>query len=419
MREDDLMGRLGRVAILLLVGGALSSGCTVTMYPGPRRPSAQTAAIQQAGASIESIDRMAVPVGSTFVVLPGVHTIEAKPTAGAEGVTVCFLARAGHAYRVAGDGAQVVIMDGADVGMRTYRLRDGQICDQVVADAEAERRAARRRPPPTPVASVPAEPSSAPPAPEAADQTGVETQLPAAPPARSVARSANDEDTPSGRQESDHDEPVMPRPRPFRPAPHRLSYRDDPDEPPPRKPVMGLMFEFGMGGGGADLASVTLTDGSTQTLSAGDGVVLAVGLMCTPLWFGDDLGIGFSATAGVKYWDVGASNGDISMTRFPLTFALHLMPRVAPRWFLFLRGGIDKEVDVSISGSGLAAGLNADLNANLGGFGEGGFYNIFATQEQRGAWSLTFRYTKITYTAGYESANGQSFMLFSNFYYNP
>jgi len=191
------------------------------------------------------------------------------------------------------------------------------------------------------------------------------------------------------------------------------------DERALRKPACGLMFELGIGGGGDDLVKVSLSDGSTQTLSAGDGVAVSLGLMCTPIWVGDNFGAGISGTIGYKGWSVGGSNGDIGMTRFPMTAAVHLLQRVAPRWLLLARGGIDKEVNVSISGSGVAQGTSADLNARLGGFGEAGFYYILDTLEQRGAWSLTFRYTQLTYTANGGSADGQSFMVFSTLYFNP
>jgi hypothetical protein len=180
-----------------------------------------------------------------------------------------------------------------------------------------------------------------------------------------------------------------------------------------------MLFELGIGGGGDDIVKVHLSDGSDQTLSAGDGAAVSVGLMFTPYWVGDKLGVGASGTVGYKGWSVGGSNGSISLSRFPLTFALHLLPRIAPRWLLLARGGIDKEAGVSISGSGVAAGTNVDLNASLGGFGEVGFYKIMDTPEQRGAWSLTVRYTKLSYSANGGSVDAQSVMVFTSLYYNP
>lgn len=183
--------------------------------------------------------------------------------------------------------------------------------------------------------------------------------------------------------------------------------------------MWGLMFELGIGGGGANLVKVALSDGSSETLSAGDGVAVSLGVMVTPLWMGDRLGLGVSGTFGYKGWSVGGSNGDIGLSRYPFTAAVHLLPRISPRWLLLARGGLDKETNVSISGSGVAAGVGADLNASLGGFGEAGFYKIMDTPEERGAWSLTFRYTKLTYTANGATADAQSFMLFTALYFNP
>lgn len=60
------------------------------------------------------------------------------------------------------------------------------------------------------------------------------------------------------------------------------------------------MLVFGFGGGGDDLVKVSLSDGSTQTLSAGDGVDASLGLMLTPVWVGDARGIGVSGTLGVQ-----------------------------------------------------------------------------------------------------------------------
>jgi hypothetical protein len=98
---------------------------------------------------------------------------------------------------------------------------------------------------------------------------------------------------------------------------------------------------------------------------------------------------------------------------------------------LLARGGLDKETDVSVSSSGAASGIGADFEAKLGAFAEGGFYytyDIFkrvevkpdgTLPEQHGAFSLTFRYTKLTYAANGASVDGQSLMVFTTFYYNP
>ena len=239
--------------------------------------------------------------------------------------------------------------------------------------------------------------------------------------------------TPSATDDSE--EPRRPRARPGAVPPGGHAIRrngDDEDDRPPRNPVWGLMLVFGFGGGGDDLVKVSLSDGSTQTLSAGDGVDASLGLMLTPVWVGDALGIGVSGTLGYKGWSVGGSNGDISIGRFPFTAGVHLLPRVAHNWLLLARGGIDKEADISVSCSGVISCTNPDATANLGWFGEAGFYYTFdilklnpdlPKPEQHGAYSLTFRYTKLTYTAsgaaGGGTADASSFMIYNTFYYNP
>ena len=230
----------------------------------------------------------------------------------------------------------------------------------------------------------------------------------APPPVR--PRRAVDGDAPRG--------PAHRGPRPGQ-APAGMYTADDGEDRPIKNPLWGFLFELGIGGGGSDLVEVMLSDGSTQTLSAGDGVSFAIGVMCTPLWVGDSVGVGLTATAGYKYWSVGASNGDISIGRAPLTLALHVLPRLSPRWFLLGRGGLQKEVDVHISSSGAAAGIDASPEASLGGFGEAGFYRLSDTATQDWGWSLTFRYTKLTYVENGVSADGQSFMFFNTVYFNP
>ena len=110
---------------------------------------------------------------------------------------------------------------------------------------------------------------------------------------------------------------------------------------------------------------------------------------------------------------------------------MHLLPRIGRNWLLLARGGLDKETNVSISSSGDASGIGADLEAKLGAFAEGGFYYTYdlfksvevkqdgTLPEQHGAISLTFRYTKLTYTANGVSVDGQSLMLFTTSYFNP
>lgn len=281
-------------------------------------------------------------------------------------------------------GPAKVTTNGAAVVFFAMLLRQGQV---EASEQRTEPDAVTAQPTPPPASTSPDGPSPR------AGEAG--TPPPSARPARATAHPAR-----SSLGQTDEDDPYW-----------RLKRT--------RTPIWGMMVELGAGGGGDDLVTVTLSDGSRQTLSAGDGVAVSVGLMVTPLWLGDRLGAGVTATAGYKGMSVGGSNGGIGLGRFPVTAAIHVLPRFAQRWFFLIRGGIDQETNVSLSGSGIASGVEHGLRATLGAFGEAGVYNILDTPEQRGASSLTLRYTKLTYTAEGGSADGSSVMLFCAIYYNP
>jgi len=170
-----------------------------------------------------------------------------------------------------------------------------------------------------------------------------------------------------------------------------------------RHPGSGLTFDFGGFGGGTDLATAQLSDGTTETLSAGGGGFASVGGLWTPLWVGDELGLGLGGYVGVKYQTVGASNSNLSLTRFPIGVAAHALVRISERWFLLLRGGVQKEYGISISGGGDMSG-NIDVDGAVGPLGEGGFYYVTHVGQDRMAVALTFRYT-----SAHDSVGGMTF----------
>jgi hypothetical protein len=98
---ERIGGAWGHVALLSVLGSiALASACTFTTYPGPKRPRNETALIDSSEMPVESIDGMELPVGSKFLVLPGVHSPSAKSGAPSntltESVTICFEVQAGR-----------------------------------------------------------------------------------------------------------------------------------------------------------------------------------------------------------------------------------------------------------------------------------------------------------------------------------
>lgn len=95
------------------------------------------------------------------------------------------------------------------------------------------------------------------------------------------------------------------------------------------------------------------------------------------------------------------------------------MLRLDEQWLWLFRGGIQKEYDISVSGSGDAGGLNGTLTGGLGGFGEAGIYYVIESGDYHGAMSFTFRYTAIHDTAGDTSIPASNFGFLYSLYYNP
>jgi hypothetical protein len=253
--------RMCACSVVVIAGAIAVSACTVSMYPGPARPAAETAVVAQGTGTIESLDGMALPVGTRFAVGAGSHWLAAKAEPGAPEVAVCFRVLAGHRYRVFAYGRPglepLVVDDATGLALRTFRRRAGVDCWDLMAKGEV------------------------------AGAGGAAAR--GSPPDASAQGSDDDERGDAPR-----------RAVPLGPPPRLVQA-----EPSPRKPAWGMTVELGIGGGGSDLASVTLSDGSRQTLSAGSGASISAGLMWTPLWVSDNLGIGVSGTVGDKMWSVG------------------------------------------------------------------------------------------------------------------
>src|SRR6185436_18933688 len=104
--------------------------------------------------------------------------------------------------------------------------------------------------------------------------------------------------------------------------------------------------------GGDSLYKATFTNGPERNLNAGRGVLVTAGGLWTPLWIDDQFGFGVGASAGWKHDSISASNGEVKLTRFPLTGTVHSLIRINKQWFTLLTAGLTKEVGGEISGSG-------------------------------------------------------------------
>lgn len=139
--------------------------------------------------------------------------------------------------------------------------------------------------------------------------------------------------------------------------------------------------------GGDKVVEVVYTDGSSDSINGGDGFFLNVGSL-TELTNEGDWQLGLSV--GFKYSGITASNGDISLTRFPVQATIYkdLDEHRFGLGFVYHSG-------ITLDGSGEGSWVNDysdDLTSQVGVEVQYGYsFNPY--------WSLGVRYTSITYTS--------------------
>ncbi len=138
----------------------------------------------------------------------------------------------------------------------------------------------------------------------------------------------------------------------------------------PRISGYSIGVRFGFAGGGDTLVRAQLSDGTERTITAGGGGNIAADLRLTPLWIADTVGFGVGAELGWKGQEISATNGSVGMDRYPLIVTAHVMARVADYAYLVLAGGVEKDLGITLSGSGAGAiGGFVDFQSALGGIG--------------------------------------------------
>jgi hypothetical protein len=127
--------------------------------------------------------------------------------------------------------------------------------------------------------------------------------------------------------------------------------------PDPVPPVR-LAFWLGRDIGITTLVTAYSSDGSTTTLKANDGLILAVGAVFLPLHDGQ---LETQATVGYKRASITASNGSILVSSIPVEVleAVHLGP-------VRLAAGLSLQLASRIDGSGVAADLDTSFKPSLG-----------------------------------------------------
>ncbi len=406
------------VLTLVALGGVLAAGCTVAMYPGPQRPATETARVEAIPpSSVRNIDGMDLPIGSLFTVLPGLHVV----TVGApyaSSMAACFKAEAGHRYVASldelGRGFEVSMMDvGAMSQVRSVEVAPGSATCAAVASAWNHRPRPIARAGDTAAAPVPAKGGAI-----ATEDDQPESDSETPPQVGSSGEAV------LGAPVAMAVDPEMPRARRSRNNPSLgggpNSTADENEDPIwARHPGNGLALELGGFFGGTALANTYDQNGNTvATLRGGGGVVLGVGGMWTPLWAGDAAGFGLSAVLSLKYQTISAGNGSVSLLRFPVSLAAHTFLHVGGRWWFLLRGGVQKELGVSLSADGSSGSGEASLTGSVGGLGEVGVYYLTHVGKQRTALLVAFRYTSGTDSAGNDAFDSSSGGLVMGLHHN-
>jgi hypothetical protein len=154
------------------------------------------------------------------------------------------------------------------------------------------------------------------------------------------------------------------------------------------RPVVRIGFDFG----GDKLAGATFTNGSSDTIKAGELLYLGGGLSVIT----DSKDIEVEVTLSYKNDSINASNGKIDWTRYPLdALVFYRMPKFR------VGGGLTYHIGPKLSGSGVASNVNGNFDDSLGFLLEGDY---LVTQKV----NVGLRYTNIKYKTGGASIDGSS-----------
>jgi hypothetical protein len=184
-----------------------------------------------------------------------------------------------------------------------------------------------------------------------------------------------------------------------------------------RPPGSGLSLFFGAGAGGTDFVKASSSNGDSETLSSGSGVILGVGLILTPLWIAETFGFGVGADAAIKYDQLSASNGDASIMRYPISLTAHVLANVSGggNHFIVLRGGAIRDFRVHYSTSGFAT-IDANVTGTWGPTGALGYYK--RSNDMYGwEWVVFFALTK--HDIGTEQISANCFGMLWAMHFTP
>lgn len=184
------------------------------------------------------------------------------------------------------------------------------------------------------------------------------------------------------------------------------------------RPSVDVMASFGWDFGGDEVVRAQFSNGSSQTLAAGQGPFLRVGAMVTPLWLAaDGVGIGAGVDIALKLDNISASNADITLIRYPSSFTLHALLRVRPLWYVLLAAGVDKDQGISLSTSGAASVTGGtSLTSRIGGVGR---LALYWADTDSAAIMFGLEYTRLAYDAPIGTVRADSAGFFTTVTWRP
>lgn len=119
------------------------------------------------------------------------------------------------------------------------------------------------------------------------------------------------------------------------------------------------MLKVGFDFGGDTLATVTFTDGSTQSIKANQGYYFGVG---ASIILGDSRDLEVEGAVSYKEDVITATNGEVTFSRVPLdALVFYRFPQ-----HIRVGGGLTYHLNPKVSGSGLASNLNLGFDDALG-----------------------------------------------------
>jgi hypothetical protein len=179
-------------------------------------------------------------------------------------------------------------------------------------------------------------------------------------------------------------------------------------EPRPAEPAVHFVVQGGFDLGSTKLLEATLSDGSTQSIRANQGLNFGVGAAFLKLAGGR---FATQATIGVEGWSINASDGDVTWMAFPLEVVemVYLDP-------IRLGAGVSYLLSPSLEGDGVASFIDVEFENSLGIVLQADWVGRVRGSGRGGRFTLGPRYViqklKVKGAAGLPSIDANSFGFF-------